>query len=207
MPVIPARPLFPGTFFTSHSIVSYVSVPSSISFEAAPLDVLTGRCITNCPSDLYRPRMSWNTKKYPSYARSANPRLRASAAQSHPYGERSIRKGSASVRFLGENTVVWRWMPSRIGIMYSWLVYSSAIDAEEAASRANVTSPLVSHCVNLPVISLPDGEIVPSKCIPADFTSNAILPSAKLIGPVSDASPDSRLISAPVYPAATRGAT
>ncbi len=32
MPSMPTRPLLRGTFFSSQSIVSYVSVPSSIAF-------------------------------------------------------------------------------------------------------------------------------------------------------------------------------
>jgi hypothetical protein len=45
----------------SHSIVSYVSVLSSMSF--GPLFTgLCGRTCSNTPSDIQRPRTSWYTK-------------------------------------------------------------------------------------------------------------------------------------------------
>jgi hypothetical protein len=59
-PSMPTRPLFFGTFLSSHSIVSQVSVPSS-SERVSPC-ARAGRCITNCPSEPNFPRMSWNAK-------------------------------------------------------------------------------------------------------------------------------------------------
>src|SRR3954454_1754959 len=55
MPSMPTRPLFPSTFWSIHSIVSYASVPSSIPL--ASLRARGGRCITNCPSELKRPNI------------------------------------------------------------------------------------------------------------------------------------------------------
>ena len=60
MPSIPTRPLFTGTFFTSQSIVSQVSVPSSSAFVSP--GARAGRCITKTPSEPNFPRMSWNAK-------------------------------------------------------------------------------------------------------------------------------------------------
>ena len=45
-----------GTLWSSHSMVSYVSVPSSI--ESGLRGSRTGRSILNRPSDWYRPRIS-----------------------------------------------------------------------------------------------------------------------------------------------------
>jgi hypothetical protein len=50
IPYTPTRPLLLGTFFSSQSIVSLVSVVSSISFFV--LCSTMGRFITNWPSDL-----------------------------------------------------------------------------------------------------------------------------------------------------------
>ncbi len=60
IPSMPTRPLLSGTFASSHSMVSQVSVPSS-SAVVSP-GARAGRCITNCPSDPKRPRMSWKAK-------------------------------------------------------------------------------------------------------------------------------------------------
>ena len=61
MPQIPTLPLLLGTCFSSHSTVSNVSVLSSTSWF--PLGAsMWGRISTNAPSDMYRPRTSWNTK-------------------------------------------------------------------------------------------------------------------------------------------------
>ena len=59
-PVMPTRPLLLGTCVSNQSMLSYASVLSSIAFGSARL-ARGGRCITNCPSDLNLPRMSWNT--------------------------------------------------------------------------------------------------------------------------------------------------
>ncbi|OLE84899.1 MAG: hypothetical protein AUF76_02180 [Acidobacteria bacterium 13_1_20CM_2_65_9] len=56
MPAIPTRPLLFGTFASSHAIVSYVSVLSSIAFVS--FASRGWRSMTNAPSDLKRPRMS-----------------------------------------------------------------------------------------------------------------------------------------------------
>src|SRR5215217_3717271 len=69
MPYIPTLPLLFGMFFSIHSMALYVSVLSSIDFGSFLSRV--NRCISNFPSDLYRPRMSWNTNMYPSLAISA----------------------------------------------------------------------------------------------------------------------------------------
>ena len=63
---MPTRPLLPGTFFTSQSIVSHASVLSSVSF--VPLAGLNGRMCTNVPSEPYRPRTSCETRMKPSFA-------------------------------------------------------------------------------------------------------------------------------------------
>src|SRR6266498_5446345 len=60
VPNIPTRPLLCGTCLIIQSTVSYVSVPSSIEVELP--GPRGGRCMTNCPSDLNLPRMSWNAK-------------------------------------------------------------------------------------------------------------------------------------------------
>jgi hypothetical protein len=57
MPHCPARPLLFGTFFTSQSIVSYVSVLSSVSAGLRGAGAI-GRMTTNSPSDRNFPRTS-----------------------------------------------------------------------------------------------------------------------------------------------------
>ena len=57
---MPTRPLLSCTFLINQSIVSYASVPSSMAFGS--LVFRGARIITNVPSDLYRPRMSWKAK-------------------------------------------------------------------------------------------------------------------------------------------------
>jgi hypothetical protein len=55
---MPARLLLFGTFFRSHSIVSYKSLLSSTSLFYF-LVSMCGRISTNFPSDMNRPRTSW----------------------------------------------------------------------------------------------------------------------------------------------------
>ncbi len=57
---MPTRPLLLRTFFSSQSIESYVSVPSSRDLVSPA--ARAGRCMMNVPSEPNFPRMSWNTK-------------------------------------------------------------------------------------------------------------------------------------------------
>ena len=59
-PHMPTRPLFPATFLTSQSTVSYASVVSSAAFGSeGSARAARGRTF---PSEPKRPRMSWNAK-------------------------------------------------------------------------------------------------------------------------------------------------
>ena len=66
---MPTRPLWPGTFLSSHSMVSKVSVLSSygvvgVRLFPAWMAVRAGVISSNLPSLRYRPRTSWYTKMY-----------------------------------------------------------------------------------------------------------------------------------------------
>ena len=61
MPQMPTRPLLLGTWWSSQSTVSYMSVLGSTSVG----DFFSSRCgaiSMNLPSDSKRPRTSWLTK-------------------------------------------------------------------------------------------------------------------------------------------------
>ncbi len=74
--------------------------------------------MSNTPSERNRPRMSWNTKMYPSSPSSfawAAPAALSLAL----YGVRVIRIGSAAAACAGATITVNRRTPSRIGIIVS----------------------------------------------------------------------------------------
>src|SRR6059058_4558918 len=125
-PSTPTFPLLFGTFFSSQSTVSLVSVVSSTSFFV--LCATIGRFITNCPSDAYLPRISPKTKMYPLAANSGLLMFTLfDELRSTPYGVRSIKNGSGSPALsdpTGRRITTCSFTPSRIGIIASLRVYS-----------------------------------------------------------------------------------
>ncbi len=81
---MPTLPLWLGMFASSHSMVSYVSELSSMSWSLSFFG-LCGVMLTNWPSDMKRPRTSWRTKMNPSRSNSSlGPSERGKL--SSPYG-------------------------------------------------------------------------------------------------------------------------
>src|SRR2546425_12318120 len=94
---MPTRPVLFGTFFTSQSIVSYVSLLSSV--PAWP--ECGGRFMSNVPPEPNRPRVSCSTWVYPSRPRRLALRAMRVAEPPVPHGGRPSRVGGDPPALLG----------------------------------------------------------------------------------------------------------